>query len=214
MKDLIIIGAGGLGREVLGIATHVQEEIPQTEWRIKGFITDIPGDFYEKDTGGYDIIGTIKDHEISENNVYVFAIADIDFKKKTTQDFLRRGANFINLIHPQAMVSRFAHYGVGNIIQTHCGISSNVEIGNFNMFNSFTTVGHDAKIGDYCTISSHCDITGYTELGDGVFLGSHSVICPHAKVGEHARIGAGSVVLKRVKANTLVVGNPAKKISF
>lgn len=214
MKDLIIIGAGGLGREVLDIALYIQKCKPETPWRVKGFITDIPGDFYEKDTGQYDIIGTIKDHEISENNVYVFAIADIEFKRKTTKDFLERGAEFVNLIHPKAMVSGFAQYGVGNIIQTHCGISSNVEIGNFNMINAFSTVGHDAKIGDYCTISSHCDITGYAQIGDGVFMGSHTVICPHAKVGENARIGAGSVVLKRVKANTLVVGNPAQKISF
>lgn len=214
MKNLIIIGAGGLGREALDIALRVQEEIPSTEWRIKGFITDISGDFYEKDTGEYDIIGTIKDHKVSSDNVYVFAIADVDFKKRITKEFLEQGAEFINLIHPQAMVSRFAKYGVGNIIQTHCGISSNVEIGDFNMFNSFTTVGHDAKIGDYCTISSHCDITGYTIIGNDVFMGSHTIICPHAKVGDHARIGAGSVVLKRVKANTLVVGNPAKKITF
>lgn len=214
MKDLIIIGAGGLGREVLEIALDIKLYKKDTPWNIKGFITDIVGDFHAKKLDGYNIIGTIKDHEISSNNVYVFAIADIDFKKKITKEFLERGAEFINLVHPRAGISRFADIGIGNIFQSYSGISANTKIGNFNMINAYTTVGHDAVIGDYCTISSHCDITGYVRLGDGVFMGSHAVICPHARVDNYARVGAGSVVLKHVRENTIVVGNPAKKIDF
>lgn len=214
MKDLIIIGAGGLGREVLEMALDIKRDKKDTPWNIKGFITDIVGDFYEKNLNNYEIIGTIKDHQVSSNNVYVFAIADIEFKKKITKEFLEKGAEFINLIHPKAGISRFADVGIGNIFQGYCGISANTKIGNFNMINTYTIIGHDAVIGDYCTISPHCDITGYARLGDGVFIGSHAVICPHARVGNYARVGAGSVVLKHVKENTLVMGNPAKKIDF
>ncbi len=214
MKDLIIVGAGGLGREVLELALTIKKTYPDTPWDIKGFITDIPGDFNEKDTGKYDIIGNIKDHVVEENNVYVFAIGDIPFKKKATSELIDKGAEFINLIHPKAGISRFADLGTGNIFQCYSTASANVKIGNFNMINAFSTIGHDAVIGDYCTISSHCDITGYTSLGDGVFMGSHAVICPHAKVGDNARIGAGSIVLEKVKDNTTVFGNPAKRIEI
>lgn len=212
MKDLIIIGAGGLGREAMSLALRIQKNNPDIQWRLKGFITDIVGDFYEKDTLGYDIIGTIKDHKVNDNNVYVFAIADVEFKKKTTKEFTEKGAKFINLISPHAFVAPNVDIGVGNIIQLGAGIAPNTKIGNFVMINAYTTIGHDAEIGDYTTLSSHCDITGYTKLGEGVFLGSHAVICPHAKVGDYARVGAGSIVLKRVKAHTTVFGNPAKRI--
>ncbi len=214
MKDLVIIGAGGLGREALRLALDIIRRKPETPWRVKGFITDIPGDFYEKNTHGYDIIGTIKDHEISDNNVYVFAIADIPFKKRITSEFLDKGAEFINLVSPNAGIADSAELGVGNIIQNGTRISTDVKIGSFNLFNAYTTIGHDAVIGSYTTVCPACAISGYVTVGDGVFLGSHVVLCPHVKVGAYSRVGAGSVVIKKVKENTLVMGNPAKRVDF
>lgn len=214
LKDLIIVGAGGLGREALALALKIQNSDENITWRIKGFIDDNPGDFYEKNTHGYDVIGTIKDHVVSENNVYVFAIADIGVKKRITTEFLEKGAEFINLISPFASVSDTADIGLGNIIQYGVTISTDVTIGNFNLINSYTTIGHDAKIRDYATISPGCAISGYCEVGDGVFLGSHVVLCPHSKVGEYARVGAQSVVIKRVKEGTFVMGNPAKRVNI
>ena len=214
LKDLIIIGAGGLGREVLALALKIQNSNKDVPWQIKGFIDDNPGDFYEKNTHGYDVIGTIKDHVVSENNVYVFAIADVQIKKKITTEFLEKGAEFINLFSPYASISDTLNIGVGNIIQYGVTVSTDVTIGNFNFINTYTTIGHDAKIGNYTTISPGCAISGYCNVGDGVFLGSHIVLCPYAKIGEYAKVGTQSVVIKRVKENTFVMGNPAKRVNF
>ena len=212
MKDLIIIGAGGLGREALTIAKDILSVKPDTGWRVKGFLTDIVGDFYEKDTGGYEILGPITGHSVSENNVYVFAIADIAFKKKATEELIKKGAQFINLINPYVSVPPSCNLGVGNIIQGGVGVSVDVNIGNFNMINAYTTIGHDAIIGNCCTIGPACAISGYCHLEDGVFLGAHSVLYPHAKVGAYARVGAASVVIKKVKPGTFVIGNPAVQV--
>lgn len=214
MKDLIIIGAGGFGREVLEIALDIQEQKSENQWRVKGFITDIPGDFYEKDTLGYEIIDNISDHKISKNAVYAFAIADIPFKIKTTEQFIRNGAEFINLIHPSAVIGRTVKMGVGNIISPRVTMTANINLGNFIRVGGGTSIGHDVKIGDYSSISGTCGINGYVELGQGVFLGSHATICPHAKIGAYASVGAGTIVLRRVKAETKVFGNPAKKMDF
>lgn len=214
MKELIIIGAGGFGREVLEIALDIQEQGVQNQWKVKGFITDIPGDFSEKDTLGYEIIDDISNHKISKNAVYAFAIADIPFKIKTTERFIRDGAEFINLIHPSAVIGRTVKMGNGNIISPRVTITANVDLGNFIRIGGGTSIGHDVKIGDYSTISGTCGINGYAELGQGVFLGSHAVICPHAKIGAYASVGAGTVVLRRVKPDTSVFGNPARKIDF
>jgi bifunctional UDP-N-acetylglucosamine pyrophosphorylase/glucosamine-1-phosphate N-acetyltransferase len=51
-----------------------------------------------------------------------------------------------------------------------------------------------------------------TEIETGVFLGSDTMLVAPVKVGAHARTGAGAVVTKDVKANTLVVGMPARAI--
>lgn len=214
MKNLIIIGAGGFGREVMEIALDIIEQKPETDWRIKGFITDIPGDFDEKDTLGYDIIGDISNHKISPENVYTFAIADIPFKMKMTQKFLEQGAEFVNIIHPSCVIGRTVKMGIGNIISSRVTITSNVRLGNFTRVGGGTSIAHDVTVGDYSTISGTCGINGYAQVGKGVFMGSHTAICPHAVIGDFANIGAGSVVLRKVKAKTHVFGNPAKKIDF
>lgn len=53
---------------------------------------------------------------------------------------------------------------------------------------------------------------GCIEVMDNVFIGSNSTILPDVKIGPNAIIAAGSVVTKNVEPNTVVGGNPAKKI--
>lgn len=214
MKDLLIIGAGGFGREVLEIALDIQEQNPEVDWQVKGFLTDIEGDFYEKNTLGYKIVGDITNHKVSDNNVYAFAIADIFFKMKITESFLQQGAKFVTLIHPTAVIGRTNKIGEGTIISPRVTITANVSVGRFVRIGGGSSIGHDVLIDDYCVISGTCGINGYARLEKGVFMGSHVAICPHAKVGEFARIGAGAVVLRKVKSNTLVSGNPAKRIEI
>ena len=66
MKDLIIIGARGLARELLSYAIDIM--------RI-GFLTDYPDDLDNYDTG-YTILGPIAGHTIRKNAVYICAMGD------------------------------------------------------------------------------------------------------------------------------------------
>lgn len=49
-------------------------------------------------------------------------------------------------------------------------------------------------------------------VGDNVFIGANTTILPNIKVGSNVLIGAGSIVTKDIENNSVVVGNPAKKI--
>jgi bifunctional UDP-N-acetylglucosamine pyrophosphorylase/glucosamine-1-phosphate N-acetyltransferase len=49
-----------------------------------------------------------------------------------------------------------------------------------------------------------------TQIGDDVFIGSDTVIVAPVTIGKRGRTGAGSVVTRDVKANTTVVGVPAR----
>lgn len=50
------------------------------------------------------------------------------------------------------------------------------------------------------------------EIGNNVFIGSNTTILPNIKVGSNVIIAAGSIVTKDIEDNTVVAGNPAKKI--
>lgn len=49
-------------------------------------------------------------------------------------------------------------------------------------------------------------------VGDNVFIGINTIILPGVNIGNNVVVGAGSVVTKDVPNNTVVGGNPAKKI--
>ena len=210
MKKLLIVGAGGFGREVLCWALDC--EAMQNEWRVAGFLDEDPSAL-EGYPCTYPIIGTPSNYMPSEGDVFICAIGDPKTKLRVCGDLQSRGAMFINLVHPSAIISRNNKIGTGCIFCPRSVITTNVTLGDFVFLNASSGIGHDAVIGKGVTLSAYCDVTGNTVLGEGVFLGSHVVILPGAKVGDYAIVGAGSVVLKTVKPGVTVMGVPAKQVS-
>jgi len=210
MKDLIIVGASGFGRELVEYIEDINRITPQ--WEIKGFIDDnIQAlDGYECD---YKIIGRIVDWQPSENEDFVCALAFPDVKKVVVETLQERGANFISIIHPSARVSKHALIGNGVVITPNSNVNCNAQIGDFVSILG-SGIGHDAKIGDYSTFSGRCSVNGHVEVGKNVYAGCGVYIAPSKKIGDNATIGIGSVVISNVRPNTKVFGNPAKKISF
>lgn len=209
MKKLLIIGAGGFGREVLGYALDIPKE--QRNWEIYGFLDDNPNalDGYDLE---YKIVSSIKEYIPKKDEVFICALGEPKLKLKICREFESKGAMFISLIHPTAIIGRTSTYGNGLIMAPYSVITENICLGKYVTINIFSGFGHNSKAEDGCTLSSHCDITGYAYLEEGVFLGSHVSILPNVKIGRCTRVGAGSVVIKNVSPNVVVFGNPAKII--
>ena len=88
------------------------------------------------------------------------------------------------------------------------------------------TIGHDVLIGPNCTIvtgnykfdrlgvplQEQGTIGKGVRIGDRVWIGANSVVLDGAEIGENVIVSAGSVVSGRVEPNTVVLGNPAKRI--
>lgn len=209
MKDLIIVGAGGFGREALYLALVINRHNPQ--WNIKGFIDDNQKalDAVRCD---YPIIGKISEWQPKPNEVFAMGIASPKAKEKLSKSLIERGAEFVTLIHPRAVIQPFTHVGIGSIIGHSASIGDNVAIGNFvNIMGSM--IGQDSIIGDYSTTTGFTNVAS-AKIGKRVFIGSHAVILNHLTVGDDAYICAGSIVFSKVKPGTKILGYPAKKIDF
>jgi len=208
MYDIIIIGAGGFGREVY---LWAKDSFPKDQYTIKGFLDDNPRilDNYNIDIS---IIGNLDNYEIKNQDRFLFAVGDIDIKKSLIVRFKRRGAKFLTLIHPGAIVANTAKIGEGVIICPFVTISDNVQLNNFVMLNIYSSCGHDAKVGNYCILSPYATLSGFVILEDEVFLGTHSTVIPHKRVGYKSKVSANSVVMRDVPANKMVFGVPGKAI--
>lgn len=210
MKNLVIVGASGFGREILQWVKDCNAN--GESWEVKGFIDD---NLDALNTYPCDkkIIGSITSYDILDDDYFVVAIAIPAIKKRIVEDLKLRGAKFAAIIHPTAIVGDYCSLGEGIVITPRAKISPNVTIGNFVTILG-SAVGHDAVLSDYCTITGNCSVNGHVHLGEGVFVGSNACIAPGKKIGAWAYVGMGSMVISNVKPDTKVMGNPAKRINI
>ncbi len=208
MMNLIIIGAGGLAREVFDLANVCYGNQP--EFSIKGFLSDGPSNI--SDLGYPPVLGTVAGYEIQSSDVFFCGIGKVTDRKRTVEIILAKGGRFINLIHPTAIISPSAKVGIGVAIKAYCSLSSDVQVDDFTYFQSSVILGHDVHIGRYCQVNSFAFFAGYVRVHDLCTISAGANLIQNVVVEEQAIVGMGSVVLKRVKAGTTVFGMPARKI--
>lgn len=208
-KKLILVGAGGFGREVLAWSKNAFPEIGISP--VSGFLDDNP-DALAGFNIGIPYFGAISDYEPQTNDFFLLGIASPIVKKKVTAILKIKKAKFVSLIHPTAIVAASALIGDGVIICPFALVSADVQIGDFVTINAMSSVGHDSKVGAFSTLSGHVDITGQVVVGENVFFGTGAKLLPRISIGNEAVIGAGCTVVRSVRANTTVYTAPARRL--
>ena len=203
-ERIIIVGAGGFGREVLW---WLQEEFFGTD--IGGFLSDDPDILSGKDIS-VPILGTVDSYEVQEGDLFVIAIGNIAAKKAVSERLIAKGAKFTTFIHNTALVSKTAKIGEGCIIGPYSIVSDHAVISDFVMFSFYASCGHDAVIGKYSILSPYATVNGFVVLGDEVFMGTHSSVAAKRTVGNNSMISSGSAAMYDVPDHCFVVGVPGK----
>lgn len=210
MKDIVIIGAGGFGREVAWLIEDINKA--NKEWNIIGFVDDnerIQG----TDVNGYLVIGTIE--WLTKRSLYVVnAIGDPIVKRKVMDRLEGSSNQYPVLIHPSVIYSETVSFGEGSIVCAGNIITVNIEIGKHVTINVDCTIGHDVVIGDYSTLLPSVNVSGYVKMEECVNVGTGTAIIQGLSIGKNTVVGAGSVVIKDLPENCTAVGAPAKPIKF
>lgn len=202
-KKLVIIGAGSLG--VMALDTALNEGIYSLKEIF--FIDDdkeIGEKIYEVPVIGG--INKLKCLDVKKHN-FIIAIANNIIRKKIAEN---HNLSYINIIHPSAVISKFAILGVGNIILPNVSIDPETIIQNHVIINKNTSLGHNVKMESFTQASPGCQLGGI--VGEGTFVGLGATILPNVKVGRFSTIGAGAVVTEEISDNCTAVGIPAKVI--
>lgn len=216
MKDIVIIGAGGFGREVASLLKRINKVDPT--WHLHGFYDDDQESKPKGSRNEYgEILGTIDD--LNRTNILmhvIIAIGSPKMLKKIRERLDNPLIVFPNIIAPEASILDSDNYeiGEGNIISSFASISCHVKMGSFNVLNNRVSFGHDAQIGDYNVFMTASRISGSTNIQSGNLFGVASIVIPGVHVGEGVVLSPGSVLVRKPKDHSTYIGNPAKLFNF
>lgn len=209
LKNIVIIGAGGVGREAALIVKQINDVCPT--WNLLGFIDDDKNRWGEE-VHGIKILGGMSYlKSITINTSVIVAISSYKAKKNIVQE-LEGKFSFATLIHPRVLLHDFMTVGFGTIIYEGAILSIDIEIGNHVLISPKCGIGHNSVIKDYASLLWNVNISGSDTLEEGTFVGSGATLVQEISIGREALIGAGAVVLKDVPANATAVGVPARII--
>jgi sugar O-acyltransferase (sialic acid O-acetyltransferase NeuD family) len=206
MKKLLIVGAGGFGRELYVWAG--QHPACGREWELAGFLDDNADALAA--FGSFAPVRPLSGHCPSADMIYLCGVGMPSLKEKLVSPLLAAGAEFLTFVHPRALVGARVKMGKGVIICPGSVVTVDIGLGDFVTVNLNCTIGHDASLGPWTTLSAQCDVTGHVRLADRVFMGSRASVIPGKSVGSRSVVGAGSVVVTDVPADVTVVGIPAR----
>ncbi len=209
MKDIIIVGASGFGREILDTIESINSVEPK--WNVLGFIDDNLEALNGFDVP-YRILGSIEEWYPIGNEQYAMAIASPIIKERIVPKLKGRSMTFASIIAPSVSIGERTKMGEGVVAFSNVDISVDCTIGDFVFFNSLDGIGHDAVIGDFCTFGPKVCVSGATKIEKCVNVGALASTFPGVKVEAYSTIGMNSAVIRRVKTGTTVMGVPAKAI--
>jgi len=206
MKNIIIIGTGGLARE---FASYFGEYSKQVS--IIGFLSKNKEEHHRFSLPGKLFMGEITP-EIAGTDFAVICIGNPVLKKSISDRLKVEGFRFPCLVHPQSVVSDRVILEEGVVVSPNCTVSPNVTLKKFSYLNFGVGVGHDCTVGRYVQVNPGAQLGGFTNIDDETIIGSSSTILQGVTIGRSVKIALGSVVYSNVDDNSSMIGNPARRM--
>ena len=212
MENIVIVGAGGFGREVLWLLERINAEAPS--WNIIGFVDDTMAVGTMVDE--HPVISDILTLAGSAQTTNVVVAVGASCGRKKVCEVLSKNINMVfpNIVDPSVLMSERVTLGHGNIMCAASVLTVDIVFGDFNVISVDCTVGHDAVFESYVTLYPSVNISGNTVLESCVEIGTGSQIIQKKRIGHDVIVGAGAVVVKDLPKGCTAVGVPAKPIKF
>src|SRR3990167_11464932 len=147
---------------------------------------------------------------LAEFDGVVVAIGNNRIRHAKLLELRAAGACLVTLIHPAAIVSRYATIGPGGVVFAGSVVNAEARIGLGAILNTGCSIDHDCVLGDAVHISPGVRLAGGVHVGDLSWVGIGASVRQLVRIGVRVIVGAGSTVVCDVPNDLTVAGGPAQ----
>lgn len=205
MKSLAILGASGHGKVVADCAEACG-------WQAVVFFDDAWPEL--KANGSWPVRGNTQSllDSLSEYDGVIVAIGHCATRFEKVTLLRQSGANLVSLIHPSAVVSRYASVGAATVVFAGAIVNVDARIGNGVIINTAASVDHDCVLEDGVHVGPGTRLAGGVCVGERAWLGIGATVKQQIVVGADSIVGGGAAVICDVAAGFTVLGVPARPV--
>jgi sugar O-acyltransferase (sialic acid O-acetyltransferase NeuD family) len=205
MRDLILIAASGLAREVLAMR--------QSQFRIIGVLDDDPT-LHGTEIGGVQVLGGV-DLAAQQPGSFLVCVGAGSGRRRVVDRLTQLGIGserFATLVDETVALSDNSFIGDGSVILAGTVLTADVIVGRHVVVMPNCTLTHDDIVDDFATLAAGVAVGGVVRIGTEAYLGMNASIRQRVSVGAGATVGMGAVVLEDVPSGQVWAGVPAKEL--
>jgi len=212
---IIVIGAGGFGRETLDVIAAINASTRDPFWDVIGVVDDAPAEIQIERLRDREIrfLGGIDaNRELFDGIHYVVGIGSPAVRARIAERVDAWGARPAVLVHPAAVVGTRVRLAPGAVVCGGAQISTNVRLGRHAHVNPGAIIGHDSVLEDFVSVNPGAIVSGEVAVGTSTLIGAGATVLQGLSVGGGATVGASACVTKDVAPGSVVVGVPARRV--
>lgn len=211
-EDIVVVGAGGFGRETLDVIEAINRA-EGTRWRVLGVLDDAPSEINVERLARRDlaVLGPTSGLSRGDTGVrYVVGIGAPAARRRLADQLDQAGWRPATLIHPAATLGFDVRVGEGSVVCAGVRLTTNIGLGRHVHLNPNATVGHDTELGDFVSLNPAASVSGDCVIGAGTLIGVGAVVLNGLTVGADVVVGGAACVVSDVADGRVVKGVPAR----
>lgn len=208
---LIIFGTSGISKEIQTIIDEINVGYHNNIFDFLGFVSEKEEDIGKKIGNSYVICSDASFEKYIKTFKQLGVVIPIGSPaiKRKIWEMVQQYDNLVypNIISPSAKILNrvSVKMGIGNIICSGCILTTEIQIGNFNLVNLNSTIGHNVILGSYGVINPLSSISGDVVIEDEVLLGAGCAIKQGLTIGKKSTVGLGAIITKNVSSEKIMI---------